>query len=66
MAETSSYPTNKGEIASPNNDAVVTSLKEANGGKNSTPVNHNEHVESFNKGASIIETPATGIITRGK
>ena len=62
--ETSPYPANKGgEIASPNTDAVVSSLKR--GEKNSLHVNHNVHTGSFNKGAKSIETPATDIITRG-
>lgn len=61
--DTSSYPKNKGEISSPNTDSVITSLKEEQ--KNSLPVRHNEHYGEFKKGASIIETPATDIITRG-
>lgn len=61
-----SYSANKGEIASPNTDSVVDSLKEVHGGKGSMSVRHNEHTPSpsFNKGASIIETPATDSIVK--
>lgn len=58
------YKANKGEIASPNTDAVVDSLKETHGGS-SLPVRHNEHYGSFEKGSSIINTPATdGIVKK--
>lgn len=57
------YSANKGEIASPNTDSVVDSLKEAHG-KGSLPVRHNEHYGSFEKGSSIIETPATDTIVK--
>jgi len=63
--ETSPYKANKGgEIASPNTDSVVGSLKRGEG--KSLHVNHNRHLFSLNKGARTIETPATDIITRGK
>jgi len=62
--ETTPYSPNKGgEIASPATDSIVNSLKEGQG--RSLPVRHNVHTGSFSKGAKIIETPATDIITRG-
>lgn len=62
--ETTPYQPNKGgEIASPNTDSIVNSLKE--GSSRSLPVRHNIHTGSFAKGSRIIETPATDIITRG-
>lgn len=61
------YGANKGgEIASPNTDSVVTGLKEVHGGKSSLPVRHNEHYGDFNKGSSIIESPATDSIVKKK
>ncbi len=61
MADT--YGANKGEIATPATNSVVDSLKESHGSGSSLPVRHNEHYGSFNKGASIIESPATDNVT---
>ncbi len=55
------YGSNKGEIASPNTDAVVDSLKEAN---SPTKVNHNVHDLSGPSGGGTISTPATDGIAK--
>lgn len=65
--DSSSYKANKGgEIASPQTESIVNSLKEVHGGKGSTSVRHNEHYGSFAKGSSTINTPATDSIVKGK
>lgn len=61
--DSSPYGANKGgQIASPNDDSVISSLKR--GTANSMPVRHNEHTGSFNRGSSTIETPANESIVK--